>query len=225
MSKNKNEADANVEGWFRQQHIPYTPDTANKLSLFGVACVEDLKLYPSNLRDNLFRKEKPIVKNVVLQAWVKLGNKRDFSFEKAAVTTPLDLESETASPATNAASLSNSGTKTSNSFINVNGTRSVLESGMTRKITKTGALKKLEREAREEERKKRRKLQDDIATVNNTDNNADTATATVQTKTSTPTNNSRPSKLLALPPSDFRMERCFLSSALTDAADDDERTC
>ena len=98
MSKNKNEADADVEGWFRQHRIPYTPDTTDKLSLFGVACVEDLKLYPSNSRDDLFQNEKPIVKHFVLQAWTKLGKKRHFSFEKAAVATP--LESETASPAT-----------------------------------------------------------------------------------------------------------------------------
>ena len=65
---NRNEADADVEEWFKQHRIPYTSDTANKLNLFGVACVGDLKLYPSNLRDDIFRNEKPIVKHFVLQA-------------------------------------------------------------------------------------------------------------------------------------------------------------
>ena len=75
------------------------------------------------------------------------------------------------------------------------------------------------------QRKKRRKLRDALVPVNNTDNNEDVTTASDQTETPTTTNNSRPSKFLALPPSGFRMERCCLSSALTDAADDDERTC
>jgi len=35
MSKNKNEADTDVEGWFRQHRIPYTSDTADKFSSFG----------------------------------------------------------------------------------------------------------------------------------------------------------------------------------------------
>ena len=82
MSKNKNEADADVKGWFKQHRIPYTSDTADKLNSFGVACVEDLKLYPSNLRDDLFKIEKPIFKHFVLQAWAKLGNKRDFPPKK-----------------------------------------------------------------------------------------------------------------------------------------------
>ena len=83
MSVNKE-----VATWFENHALPFTKDIVHNLGGFGVATVEDLKLYTARDVAGLFSKEKTIIKRKAEIAWRHLGSKEDFEFRKkpAAVT-------------------------------------------------------------------------------------------------------------------------------------------
>ena len=83
-------ADPNIEGWYSSHGLPWSGETATKLSELGVECVDDLKYLDQDAVDSLFKDEKPVLKGKVKAAWKKLedGNKPPL------VTAIRDVESQ-----------------------------------------------------------------------------------------------------------------------------------
>ena len=83
-------ADPNIEGWYSSHGLPWSGETATKLSELGVECVDDLKCLDRDAVDSLFKDEKPVAKGKVKAAWKKLedGNKPPL------VTAIRDVESQ-----------------------------------------------------------------------------------------------------------------------------------
>ena len=83
-------ADPNIEGWYSSHGLPWSGETATKLSELGVECVDDLKYLDQDAVDSLFKDEKPVVKGKVKVAWKKLED----DDEPPLVTAIRDVESQ-----------------------------------------------------------------------------------------------------------------------------------
>ena len=85
MSGNKE-----VATWFENHALPFTKDIVHNLGGFGVATVEDLKLYTARDVAELFSKEKTIVKRKAEIAWRHLGDEQDFEFKKKPAVVTIE---------------------------------------------------------------------------------------------------------------------------------------
>ena len=58
--------DTNLEGWFLRHKIPYTEGVQISLDDWGVQCVEQLKLLPSDVFLGMYEAEKLVVKETAV---------------------------------------------------------------------------------------------------------------------------------------------------------------
>ena len=158
--------------------------------------MEDLKILNKAVFYHLFMDKKPIVKTRAKIAWKELGGRETFQFQKVASSNPIK-DASTPLPKKDPK------TKPSSHGIQPNGKISVLRfSGLTRKIIITAKEKEKERDWR-----KRSKEEESTSIVNTGYAKKSTTSHPFAPKPTTVPNTVAP--IRTLPPSDYRVERCF----------------
>lgn len=69
-NNNSDGPDTNVEGWFNRHALPVTEGVRISLDDWGVACVEQLKLLPSDVFVGMFDSEKLVVRETAVSPFV-----------------------------------------------------------------------------------------------------------------------------------------------------------
>ena len=68
---NNNGPDTDVEGWFLRHKIPFTDGVQISLDDWGVQCVEQLKLLPSDIFLGMYDAEKLVVRETAVSEKTK----------------------------------------------------------------------------------------------------------------------------------------------------------
>jgi curved DNA-binding protein CbpA len=212
-----------TERWFIKHGLPWTNEIETSLSQKGVTCVEHLKILKKSFVDNLFSSQSFIVKESARIAWADLGGKETFDFAKTKDTIPIDDVGAPSPPPSK-----KSKTSHNNRAVQQNDSaRSVLNLGFSKKMVKTKEQKIAEREERKS--KKLNELDDDdddVIEVVSPSAAASTESAVIVHGSISSNNiSSTPTKLLALPPPDYRDGRCMSSGNLLNAATAEEKVC
>ena len=198
-------SDFNVKGWFDAHCLPWSDAIAKTLNDQGVKFVEDLEILNRAVLNHLFMDKKPIVKTSADIAWKQLGGCETFQFQKVVPSIPIKN-------ASNPLTKKYPKTKPSLHAIKPNGGNSLLRfSGFTRNIIITAKEKGKERDQR-----KRSKKEESTSIVDAGNAKNSTTSPHFPPKPTTVPNIVAP--ILTLPPSDYRVDRCFLSETLSDSA-------
>ena len=225
MSSKDNTANANIPKiyiptWFELHHLPYNDVIVTKIQMIGKdLCVEDLKLFKPHHIEALFGDEDYIVMLQAELAWEDLGERDQYSFKNPNpnLNNSTDTKSD---PASSGSTASPSTNKKKTNVMHKNRMPYVFKFCFSTKLTKKQAENIRDRDERQALRKKQ-KLENFIINIDDDDDidfvGLGVGGDMVQDGDNVP--------LLALPPSDYRIARCFLSNNLTSPADDSEKVC